>query len=75
MYGPINSLRLRAIALRSSIHNENQLSAIELCGMVSKKTNELIDVVNELCEFIDGVQDGSIAVRYDSENESLTIGG
>lgn len=71
----INSLRLRALALRSSIHNEHQLSAIELTAMCAKKTNELIDVVNELCEFIDGLQNGSIKVTYDEATESLTIGG
>lgn len=71
----INSLRLRALALRSSIHNEHQLSAIELTAMCAKKTNELIDVVNELCEFIEGLQTGSIKVTYDEANESLIIGG
>ena len=71
----INSLRLRALALRSSIHNEHQLSAIELTAMCAKKTNELIDVVNELCEFIEGLQTGAIAVTYDEATESLTFGG
>ena len=71
----INSLRLRALALRSSIHNEHQLSAIELTAMCAKKTNELIDVVNELCEFIEGIQDGTISIKYDEATESLVIGG
>ena len=67
----LNSIRLRALALRSSIHNEHQLSAIELCAMNAKKTNELIDVINDLLD----VHINDIAVKYDEEKESLTIGG
>lgn len=64
------SLQIRALALRSSIHNEHQMSAIELTGMCAKKTNELIDVVNELCEEFDKVK---ISVKYDEENEDLIL--
>lgn len=71
----IQSIRLRALALRSSVHNESQLSAIELTGMCAKKTNELIDVVNELCEVVDKHQNYLITVGYDPVTESLTIGG
>lgn len=67
----LNSIRLRALALRSSIHNEHQLSAIELSAMCAKKTNELIDVVNDLLD----VHIKDIAVNYDETTESLTIGG
>ena len=68
----LEDLRLRALALRSSIHNEHQLSAIELTGMCAKKTNEIIDVVNELCEY---VEDLTVAVNvvYNEETESLEI--
>lgn len=70
----IESLRLRAITLRSSIHNEQQLSAVELAGMNAKKTNEIIDVVNELCKIVDGVS-GFVNFTYNPETESLKIGG
>lgn len=70
----IQSLRLRALALRSTIHNEQQLSAVELAGMCAKKTNELIDVVNDLCETIDAIQEsGSFLIVYDPTTESLQL--
>lgn len=70
----LNDIRLRALALRSSIHNEHQLSAIELTAMCAKKTNELIDVVNELCDYVESV---GIALNlvYNEETESLEIKG
>lgn len=70
----IESLRLRALALRSSIHNEHQLSAIELTGMCAKKTNEIIDVVNELCKHIENLE-VTLNVVYNEETESLEIKG
>lgn len=70
----IQSLRLRALALRSSIHNEQQLSAIELAGMCAKKTNELIDVVNELCDAFEAIQtSGGFVIEYDPATEGLII--
>lgn len=67
----LENLRLRVLALRSSIHNEQCLTAVELAGMVSKKTNEIIDVVNELTK---ALEEG---VKYDEATESLVfnIGG
>lgn len=70
----IESLRLRALALRSSIHNEHQLSAIELTGMCAKKTNEIIDVVNDLCDFVEELA-VAVNVVYDPTTESLVIKG
>lgn len=76
MFAGIENLRLRALALRSSIHNEQQLSAIELAGMSAKKTNEIIDVVNELCEVIDAlVEYNGVTLEYDETVESLVIKG
>lgn len=72
MFVKLETIRLRALALRSSIHNEQQLTALELCGMSAKKTNELIDVINDLTEYINGL---AVAVNYDEETESLIIGG
>lgn len=68
----LENLRLRALALRSTIHNENQLSAIELTAMCAKKTNELIDVINELCETINALPIG-LTVSYNTADESLEI--
>ena len=68
----LQSLRLRALALRSSIHNEHQLSAIELTGMCAKKTNELIDVVNDLCDYVESLS-VAVGVEYNEETESLEI--
>lgn len=68
----IESLRLRALALRSSIHNEQCLSAIELAGMCAKKTNELIAVINDLADYIDSLYLG-MDVVYDETTESLVI--
>ena len=67
----LENLRLRAIALRSSVHNEHQLSAIELTGMCAKKTNEIIDVVNELCEEVGKITANT--VTYDETTEGLNI--
>ena len=72
----LENIRLRAIALRSSIHNEQQLTAVELAGMTAKKTNELIDVINELCDIVDNViSSNGLIMTYDEKNEGLNIGG
>lgn len=68
----LDSLRMRALALRSSIHNEHQLSAIELTAMCAKKTNEIIDVVNELCDYVNEMA-VVLNVVYNEETESLEI--
>lgn len=83
-------IRARAIALRSSVHNEHQLSAIELAAMNAKKTNELIDVINDLeTEINNGlksfveqelpkhIQDIvlTLELEYDVTSESLSIKG
>lgn len=74
MFAGIENLRLRALALRSSIHNEQQLSAIELAGMCAKKTNELIDVVNELCAIVDKLaENDGLVFEWDPETESLVM--
>ena len=72
----LENLRLRALALRSSIHNEHQLSAIELTAMCAKKTNELIDVVNELSAVVESMIDSNgLVIDYDEVNETLNIKG
>lgn len=71
----LENIKMRALALRSSVHNEHQLSAIELTAMCAKKTNELIDVVNDLCAIVDAQRDYMISIGYDPSTESLTIGG
>ena len=75
MFATLENIRLRAIALRSSIHNEQQLSAIELSGMVAKKTNELIDVVNDLCDVINTVKNEHtlMQLQYDEATETLRL--
>ena len=75
MENALQSIRLRAIALRSSIHNEHQLSAIELTAMCAKKTNELIDVVNDLCNLVENLKvSNNLKVTYNEATESLNIG-
>ena len=71
----LENIRLRALALRSSIHNEQQLSAIELAGMCAKKTNELIDVINDLSAVIEEIEKTykTITIQYDELTESLII--
>lgn len=72
----LETLRLRALALRSSVHNEHQLSAIELTAMNAKKTNEIIDVVNELCAVVNNlVENNGLIIDYDEVTESLEIKG
>ena len=73
MFAAIDSIRLRALALRSTVHNEQQLTAVELAAMNAKKTNELIDVVNELCDIIEGLTVGKLEFKYDPTTESLNI--
>lgn len=76
MLARLETLRLRALALRSSVHNEHQLSAIELTAMNAKKTNEIIDVVNELCAVVDNlVENNGLIIDYDEVTESLEIKG
>lgn len=72
----LKSLQLRAIALRSSIHNEHQLTAIELAGMTAKKTNELIDVINELVDHVELlIEHNGVYFEYNEETERLEIKG
>lgn len=72
----LESLRLRAIALRSSVHNEHQLSAIELSAMCAKKTNELIEVINELVDHMNALLAyNGVTFEYNEETEELQIKG
>lgn len=72
----LKSLQMRAIALRSSIHNEHQLSAVELAGMTAKKTNELIDVINELVDHMEALLAyNGVTFVYNEETEQLEIKG
>lgn len=71
----LQKIQARAIALRSSIHNEHQLSAIELTAMCAKKTNELIDVINDFVDIMNEFQTAGIAFKYNEETESLEIVG
>ena len=74
MFSTIESLRLRALALRSSIHNEQQLTAVELAAMNAKKTNEIIDVVNELCVACDKILSAAgVDLVWNPETESLDL--
>lgn len=74
MFATIENLRVRALALRSSIHNEQQLSAVELAGMCAKKTNELIDVVNDLCAAVDKLaENDGVEFIWDEATESLEL--
>jgi len=74
MFATIGLLRERALALRSSVHNEQCLSAVELAGMNAKKTNEIIDVVNELCNVVESIVDATdLVFVYDAETETLSV--
>lgn len=75
MFAQIENLKVRALALRSSIHNEQQLTAVELAAMCAKKTNELIDVVNELCEVVNSLSVEGLSFEYDAATETLRIKG
>ena len=71
----LENLRLRAMALRSSIHNEHQLSAIELTAMCAKKTNEIIEVINELSDLIAALEKSitNNGAVYDENSEILKV--
>lgn len=75
MLSKIENFRVRLLALRSTIHNEKQLDTIELCAMLSKKTNELIDVTNEMLDFVSNltVKGANYEIVYDESTESLTL--
>ena len=70
----LENLRLRAMALRSTVHNEHQLSTIELTAMNAKKTNEIIKVVNDLCELVENLQQtNGLVLNYDGSTENLNL--
>ena len=73
MFAAIENLRLRAIALRSSVHNECQLTAVELAAMNAKKTNELIDVINDLCQMVNALAENDGVEFIWDEDETLEI--
>lgn len=69
----LENLRLRALALRSSIHNEQQLTAVELAAMNAKKTNEIIDIVNELVDAINKLSTEGVSYEWNESTETLTL--
>lgn len=74
MFSTIENLRIRALALRSSIHNEQQLTAVELAAMNAKKTNEIIDVVNDLSEACETIlANAGVEIVWNEETESLDL--
>lgn len=73
MFATLENIKLRAMALRSSVYNEEQLTALELAGMTAKKTNELIDLVNELCAELNKLNIDGVAYEYDAETETLRL--
>lgn len=75
MFATLENIKLRALALRSSIHNEQQLTAVELAAMNAKKTNELIDVINELCEVVNNWSVEGLTFEYDAATETLRVKG
>ena len=69
----LETIRLRALALRSSIHNEQQLTAVELAAMNAKKTNEIIDLVNELVDAINKLSTEGVSYEWDESTETLRL--
>lgn len=70
----LETLRLRAMALRSSVHNEHQLSAIELTAMNAKKTNEIIAVIDELINKMEKIEaEHELILNYDGSSENLNL--
>ena len=75
MFAQLENLKLRALALRSTVYNEKQMTALELAAMNAKKTNEIIDVVNDLCELVNGLSVEGLAFEYDEKTETLRLAG
>lgn len=73
MFATLENLKLRALALRSTVHNEKQMTALELAAMNAKKTNELIDVINELVAAINKLSTGELTFDYDESTETLKL--
>lgn len=70
----LESIKLRALALRSSIYNERTYTATEMAGQLALKTNELIDVVNDLVDQINTLENTQFSLRYDADHEELLLG-
>lgn len=73
MFAKLENLKLRALALRSTVYNEKQMTALELAAMNAKKTNELIDVINELVETVNKISIGELTFDYDETTETLRL--
>lgn len=73
MFATLENLKLRALALRSSVHNEQQLTAVELAAMNAKKTNEIIEIINELVAGINKLSTDGVQYEWDETTETLKL--
>ena len=66
-------LKAYAVTAKTSIYNEDAMTAIELAGQTACKVNELVDAINLLIEIVEEHSDYLTTLKYDPTTEGLSI--
>lgn len=71
----LQQIRAYALTCRAAVVNEDAMTAIELAGCTAAKVNEVVDLVNQILDYIEKViTSGDIATNeYDETRETLII--
>lgn len=65
-------LHAYALSAKTSIINEDAMTAIELAAATACKVNECVDAINLLIEVIEGMGT-ALGLDYDAETETIII--
>lgn len=73
----LKQIRALALTAKTSIYNEDAMTAIELAGVTACKVNEVVDIVNKMIDAVEDVivdvENIATIVSYDIDNEELTV--
>ena len=68
----IEKLRAYALTAKTSIYNEDAMTAIQLAGQTACKVNECVDAINLMLEIFTEVS-AIVGFNYNETDEELSI--
>lgn len=68
----IELLRAYALTAKTSIYNEDAMTAIELAGQTACKVNECVEALNNMLDVVEELR-LAVGLQYDPDSENLTI--
>ena len=68
----IEKLKAYALTAKTSIYNEDAMTAIQLAGQTACKVNECVDAINLMLEVITEVS-AIVGFNYNEQTEELSI--